>query len=77
MEETTFLREHRISLDRTIADVMPETWLGHARIIIRQSDSIAGETERQALKSIEASIAERDTTAQKAAKAFIEMYEQT
>jgi|APHM01.1.fsa_nt_gi hypothetical protein len=72
MEETDFLRQHKLALDRTIAEVMPSHWVGHARIIIRESEAVPEESENQAFKSVEAAIDARDVTAEEAATAFIE-----
>lgn len=37
-EETDILRQHRVALDRTAKQVLPDSWEGHGRLAIRDSD---------------------------------------
>jgi len=67
-------REYEMDLDNILAGVMPESWFGHARIVIRESDAIPQETEQQALKTVQMSVEERDMPAEKVAESFIERY---
>jgi uncharacterized protein YdbL (DUF1318 family) len=54
--DTTFdMRSHKLDLDENAAqgDVMPDTWNGHARIIVRDSDLPDTVADRAIRKSIQ------------------------
>jgi len=49
MGQTDLLRDAKREMDEMLAGVMPETWLGHARLAIYESD-VTGKQEEFALK---------------------------
>jgi len=52
MGQTDLLREAKREMDEMMAGVMPESWLGHARLAIYDSD-LSGKQEEFALKLAE------------------------
>jgi hypothetical protein len=48
--DSTTLREMKHEMDESIAVVMPDSWEGHARIAIRESDDIPTSIEQSAIK---------------------------
>lgn len=78
MKETETLRQHRIDLDKISAQVMPESWEGHARLLIRESDAIAPSVEQSAIRKV-AKLAEDKSgiTPEKVARALIQKVEES
>jgi len=49
MTDNSILRKQEIDLDSMIATVMPSSWEGHARLIIKQSDVVDPSVEDRAV----------------------------
>lgn len=70
-DTTDVLRQHRIALDRDMAGVMPDSWEGHARIAIRESDEVPESIEEQAIEKALSLANEKDYAPEKVANKLI------
>lgn len=70
-EETTLLRQHNKALDRGLKGVMPDTWEGHGRLTIRESDVIDSDMEPAAIEKMDNLVDKKGYTPEKAANALI------
>jgi hypothetical protein len=49
---TETLRDYKKNLDSICAGVMPDSWEGHGRLAVRESESLSGEKEAQAIQKL-------------------------
>jgi hypothetical protein len=71
MEGSDILRQHRIALDRGIKDVMPDSWEGHARLAIRQSEDVPESIEDKVIVKANKIAYKKGVSPERAANALI------
>lgn len=73
-EVSTIMRSHKTDLDTGIAGVMPQSWDGHGRLAIRESEHVPMSVEQKAIeKAVELS-EKKDITTERAAEAIIKQF---
>jgi hypothetical protein len=71
MKEDSTLRRYRTELDENLTDVMPDSWKGHARLTIRQSDKVPDEIKESAVEKAVELYQKKDKSPEKAANDLI------
>ena len=68
---TNTLRSYKNKLDNNLTGVMPDSWEGHARIAIRESDVVPAEKEESIIEKANKVANKKDVKPERAANAFI------
>jgi hypothetical protein len=71
--ETTFdPTEYKQNLDESIAGVMPDSWVGHGRIVLFESDAVPDTKVDSLIESLERLNQEHDHSPETIAEAIID-----
>lgn len=70
-DSTNRMRSYKNDLDKIAADVMPRSWEGHARIVIRESDDVPQSVEEKAIDKALALADKKSKSPKSAARGLI------
>lgn len=74
-EDTNIVEDAAVQMDEMLESVMPNTWMGHARLALQGKD-LHGFDEKTVLARIENVVEDKDMASDKVARLFVEKMEE-
>jgi hypothetical protein len=74
-EDTNIVADAAREMDKQLKNVMPDTWMGHARLAL-QGEDLHGFDEDTVLARIENVVEDKDMAADRVARLFVEKMEE-